>query len=72
MIIADLNHFEIVTPEAQVVGGYKFFFPTASAKAFADAAAVGFFTKTVSATVTEAAAGVFSKSSSYSKSEAVG
>ncbi|MCU0549651.1 MAG: hypothetical protein MUC48_09920 [Leptolyngbya sp. Prado105] len=73
MIIADLNHFEVVAQDVNVTGSRGYiFFPTATAKAFADAAAVGFFTKTISATVTEAAAGVFSRSSSYSKSQAVG
>jgi hypothetical protein len=72
MIIADLNHFEVVTQEVKVTGRGYIFFPKASASAYADAAAVGFFTKTISATVTEAVAGAFSRSSSYSKSVAVG
>lgn len=74
MIIADLNHFEIVTQETKsVVGGRRFvFLPSAEATAYADAKAVGFFTVTDSQTLTEAAAGVFSRSRSGSYSKAVG
>lgn len=74
MIIADLNHFEIVTEKAQIVGANKRFalYPSAIATALADAQAVGTFTLTNSNTLTQAAAGVFSRSIAVSSSIAVG
>ncbi len=72
MIIADLNHLEVVTTEPGIVGGGKYFFPFAKAVAGADAQAIGFITKTKTYTITGAAAGVAASSSSFSSSFAAG
>jgi archaeosine-15-forming tRNA-guanine transglycosylase len=84
MIIADLEHLEVVAEATSIVGGGKKVFrkfviikkeeltPKAKAEAEADSVAVGTQTKTFTATNTEAVAGVFSLSSSRSSAEAKG
>lgn len=76
MIIADLNHLEVVTQKAKITGakGGKLVlvFPAAFATGSADAVAIGSFTVTSSGTFTQAASGLGSSSSSRSLSIAIG
>lgn len=71
MIIADLNHLEIIVEEVTVIGGESTS-PTYQLLALADAAsaaeAIGSITKTLTATQTGSVAGLFSKSLSVSSS----
>lgn len=71
MIIADLNHLEVIAAEVEIVGGDTIA-PSYQFLALADAAsaadAIGAITKTITATETGSVAGLFSKSLSVSSS----
>lgn len=70
MIIADLNHLEVIEEKGQIVGGNvatpSLQFALAESASAADA--IGYITKTMTASQTGAVAGLFSKSLSVSSS----